>query len=147
MSDSLQPHGLYSPWNSLGQNTGVGSLSFLQGFFPTQGLNLDLWHSRQVLYQLSHKGNPRILERVAYPFSSNSFWPSNWTEVSCIAIEFFTNWAIREAPPPAPQKKEKWTPPQKKGKAKGSTGAKPGMRHCRVRGQCNKTEETAKNIK
>ena len=27
MSDSLQPHGLYSPWNSLGQNTGVGSLS------------------------------------------------------------------------------------------------------------------------
>ena len=33
------PHGLYSPWNSPGQNTGVGSLSLLQGFFPTQGLN------------------------------------------------------------------------------------------------------------
>ena len=31
MSDSLQPHGLYSPWNSVGQNTGVGSLSHLQG--------------------------------------------------------------------------------------------------------------------
>ena len=30
MSDSLQPHGLFSPWNSPGQNTGVGSLSFLQ---------------------------------------------------------------------------------------------------------------------
>ena len=30
MSDSLQPHGLYSPWNSPGQNTGVGSLSHLQ---------------------------------------------------------------------------------------------------------------------
>jgi len=27
MSDSLQPHGLYSPWNSLGKNTGVGSSS------------------------------------------------------------------------------------------------------------------------
>ena len=39
LSDSLRPHGLYSPWNSLGQNTGVGSLSFLQGIFPTQGLN------------------------------------------------------------------------------------------------------------
>ena len=77
MSDSLQPHGLYSPWNSLGQNTAVGSLSFLQGIFPTQGLNLGLWHSRQVLYQLSHKGNPRILEWIAYPFSSNSFQPSN----------------------------------------------------------------------
>ena len=39
MSDSLQPHGLYSPWNSPGQNTGVGSCSLLQGIFPTQGSN------------------------------------------------------------------------------------------------------------
>ena len=39
VSDSLQPHGLYSPWNSPGQNTGVGSLSFLQRIFPTQGSN------------------------------------------------------------------------------------------------------------
>ena len=39
MSDSLWPHGLYSPWNSPGQNTGVSSLSLLQGIFPTQGLN------------------------------------------------------------------------------------------------------------
>ena len=38
-SDSLQPHGLYNPWNSPGWNTGMGSLSFLQGIFPTQGLN------------------------------------------------------------------------------------------------------------
>ena len=37
VSNSLQPHGLYSPWNSLGQNTGAGSHSFLQGIFPTQG--------------------------------------------------------------------------------------------------------------
>ena len=34
-----QPHGLYSPWNSPGQNTGVGSLSLLQGIFPTQRSN------------------------------------------------------------------------------------------------------------
>ena len=39
MSNSLRPHGLYSPWNSPGQNTGVGSLSLLQGIFPTQGSN------------------------------------------------------------------------------------------------------------
>ena len=39
VSDSLRPHGLYSPWNSPGQNTGVGSLSLLQGIFPTQGSN------------------------------------------------------------------------------------------------------------
>ena len=44
VSDALQPHGLYSPWNSPGQNTGVGSLSLLQGIFPTQGLNPGLLH-------------------------------------------------------------------------------------------------------
>ena len=42
VSNSFRPHGLYSPWNSLGQNTGVGSLSLLQGIFPTQGSNSSL---------------------------------------------------------------------------------------------------------
>ena len=37
MYDSLRPHGLYSPWNSPGQNAGVGSLSLLQGIFPAPG--------------------------------------------------------------------------------------------------------------
>ena len=46
---------LYSPWNSPGQNTGVGSLSLLQGIFLTQGSNPSLPHCRQILYQLSHK--------------------------------------------------------------------------------------------
>ena len=57
VSDSLQPCGLYSPWNSPGQNTGVGSLSLLQGIFPTQGSNPGLPYCRQILYQLSHKGS------------------------------------------------------------------------------------------
>ena len=91
------PRGLYSTWNSPGQNTGVGSLSLLQGIFPTQGLNPGLLHCRQVLYQLSHRGSPRILEWVAYPFSTESSQPRNQTGVSCIAGRFFTNWAIREA--------------------------------------------------
>ena len=52
--DSLGSYGLYSPWNSPGQNTGVGSLSLLQGIFLTQGLNPSLPHCRQILYQLSH---------------------------------------------------------------------------------------------
>ena len=39
VSDSLWPHGLYSPWNSPIQNTGVCRLSLLQGIFPTEGLN------------------------------------------------------------------------------------------------------------
>ena len=96
MSDSLQPHVLYSPWNSPGQNigvgslsllpwrdpnpgikprspalqadsfpaegkpknTGVGSLSLLQGTFPTQESNQGLLHGRQILYQLSYQGSP-----------------------------------------------------------------------------------------
>ena len=97
-SNSLWPHGLYSPWNSLGQNTGVGGLSLLQEIVPTQGSNPDLPHCRQILYQLSHKGSPRILEWVAFLFSSGSSQPRDLTGVSLIAGGFFTNWAIREAP-------------------------------------------------
>ena len=72
MSNSLPLHGLYNPWNSPGQNTGVGSLSLLQGIFPTQGLNPGLPHHGQILYQLSHNGSPRILGWVTYPFSRGS---------------------------------------------------------------------------
>ena len=97
MSNSLQHFGLYSPWNSPGQNIEVGSLSLLQGILPTQGLNCGILHCRQILYQLSHKGSPRILEWVAYPFSSGSSRPRNRTGVSCIAGGFFTSWATREA--------------------------------------------------
>ena len=60
--DSLQLHGLYSPWNSPGQNTGVGSLSLLQGIFPTQGSNPGLLHCRWILYQLSYQGSPTLFE-------------------------------------------------------------------------------------
>ena len=87
----------YSPWNSLAQNTGVGSLSLLQGIFPTQRSNPGLPHCRWILYQLSHKGNLRILEWVAYSFPRGSSRPRNWTRVSCIVAGFFINWAIREA--------------------------------------------------
>ena len=120
------------------QNTGVGSLSLLQGILPTQGLNQGLLHYRQILYQLSYEGSPmtelvhhnhkrgggglvaksclaletpwavacqappsmgfsRILEWVAISFSRGSSQPRNWTQVSCIAGRFFTNWTIRQA--------------------------------------------------
>ena len=97
VSDSLPPHGPYSPWNSPGQNIRVGSLSIPQGIFPTQGLNPGLPPYKQILFQLSHKGNSRILKWIDYPFSSGSSWPRNWIRVSCIADWFLTNWAIREA--------------------------------------------------
>ena len=69
MPDCLWPHGLYSPWNSPGQNIRVGSLSLLQGIFPTQESHPDLPHCRQILYHLSHKGSPITLEwREPIPF-------------------------------------------------------------------------------
>ena len=61
VSDSLQLKGLYSPWNSPGQNTGVGSLSLLQLIFPAQGSYPGLPHLRRILYQLSHQGSPQKL--------------------------------------------------------------------------------------
>ena len=62
LSDSLRPHGLYSPWISPGQDTGVGSHSLLQGIFLTQGLNPGLLHCRWILYQLSYQGSPFIIK-------------------------------------------------------------------------------------
>ena len=94
--------------NSPGNNTGVGCHVLLQGIFRTQGLNPGLLHCRKILYRLSHHGSLRVLEWVVYPFSRGSSRTRNWTGVSCIAGEFFTNWATREAqllitPPPTNQ--------------------------------------------
>ena len=94
VSNSLWPHGIYSPRNSPGQNTGVGSLYLLQRIFLTQGSNPGLLHCRQILYHLSHKGSPRLPQWVAIPFSSGISQPRNWTGVFCIAGGFFTNWTI-----------------------------------------------------
>ena len=63
MSDSLRLHGVepsrvLCPKDFPGKNTGMGSLSLLQGIFPSQGSNPGLPHCRWILYQLSHKGNP-----------------------------------------------------------------------------------------
>ena len=101
MSDSLQRHGLYNPWNAPGQKTGVGSCSLLQGIFPTQGWNPGIPHCRQVLYQWSHQQSPRILEWLAYPFSSRSSrhagegigWHqfSSFQSLSCVQ-QFVTPW-------------------------------------------------------
>ena len=89
MSDSLPPHGLHSPRNSPGHSTGVGSLSLLQGIFPswgsnppeppekpkntavgslsllqwifpTQESNWGLLPCRQILYKLSYPGSPNL---------------------------------------------------------------------------------------
>ena len=83
--------------DSPGKNTRMGCHVLLQGIFPTQGSNPGLLHHRWILYCLSHQGNPRILEWVAYPFSRRNSQPRNRTRVSCVADRFFTNWATQEA--------------------------------------------------
>ena len=86
----------------------IQSMEFSRPEYWSVQLQLQIWRSRspgdlpnpgieprspalqEILYQLSHRGSPRILEWVAYPFSRRSFWPRN-------AGKFLTNWAIREA--------------------------------------------------
>ena len=63
VSNSLWPHGLHSGWNSPGQNSGVGSLSLLQGIFPTQGSKPGLciagrFFTNRAVY---HVGSPKYL--------------------------------------------------------------------------------------
>ena len=66
MSSSLGAHTVCSlPGSSVhgdspGKNTGVDCHALLQGIFPTQGSNPGLPHCRQILYCLSHQGNPYI---------------------------------------------------------------------------------------
>ena len=83
--------------DSPGKNNRVGCHALLQGIFPTQGSNPGLLHCRQTVYHLNQQGSPRTLQWVAYPFSSGSSQPRNWTGVSCIAGRVFTSWATREA--------------------------------------------------
>ena len=54
-----------SPWNSPVQNTGVGSLSLLQGIFPTQEMNPGILHCRQIHYQLSQG------EQISFPSAAS----------------------------------------------------------------------------
>ena len=73
------------------KNTGVGSLSLLQGIFPTQGSNPGLPHCRWILYHLSHQESPNMLEWVAYHFPRGTSQPKDRTQVSHIAGGFFTS--------------------------------------------------------
>ena len=74
----------------LSMATEVGCHALLQGIVLTQGSSPGLPHCRQILYQLSHKGSPGILEWVAYPFSRRSSQPRDQAQVSRIAGGFFT---------------------------------------------------------
>ena len=73
MSDSLRPHGLYRPWNSPDQNTGVGSLFLLQGIFPTQESNWGFLYCRRILSQMSYQRSPTVKGNWIIKFRVSSF--------------------------------------------------------------------------
>ena len=78
-SDFSCPCGLYSPWNSPGQNTGVGCQSLLQGIFPTQESNQGLLHCRRIQenkYYVIVYPSPRISHTtLSFPTSPSLFAP------------------------------------------------------------------------
>ena len=75
----------------------MGSLSLLQGIFPTPWVKPRSLRLQTDSLPAEPQGSPRILGWIAYPFSSEFSWPRNQTGVSCIMGRLFTNWAIREA--------------------------------------------------
>ena len=86
LSYSLQPHGLYSLRNSPGQNTGVVSLSLLQGIFPTQGSNPGLLHCRQDSLPVEPLGKPWF-DRNKYLREKNpTTWCSNFPKGSVLVV-------------------------------------------------------------
>ena len=89
---SFRPHGLYSPWNSPGQNTGVGSLSLLQGIFSTQRSNPGLLHCRRILYQLNHKRFFFLLATLCLHCCKMAF--SSCSEGECGILEYEVKLAL-----------------------------------------------------
>ena len=111
VSNTLQPHRLYTPWNSPGQNTGMGTLSLLQGIFPTQGLNPGLPHCRQILNQLSHQGSPIVYATAAKLLQSCPTLcnPRDGSPPGCPSLGFSKQEYLSGLPFPSPMhESEKW---------------------------------------
>ena len=86
-SPALQADALPAEPQEKPQNTEMASLSLLQRIFPIQGSNPGLPQCRQILYQMSHKGSPRILEWVAFPFSRKPSQPRDRTQVPSLQVD------------------------------------------------------------
>ena len=96
---TLRPHGLYSPWNSPGQNTGLGNPSLLHWIFPTQGSNPGLPHCRWILYQLSHQGNPLATLKNLFQRESPFFEWDLLAEINFICMaHMYGRWQTSSCP-------------------------------------------------
>ena len=89
-SPASQVDSLPSESQRKSKSTRGGSLSLLQGIFPTQRWNQDLLHCRWILYQLSYQGSPSHTCPSYYiQISSDHFsFPENFSAVASLAISF-----------------------------------------------------------
>ena len=98
VSTSLQPHGLYSPWNSPGQNTGMGSFSLLQGNLPNPGIKPRSPALQADSLPVEPQGKPKNDGMGSLSLLQWIFLTQEWNNGLLNAGGFFTNWAMREAP-------------------------------------------------
>ena len=75
------------PWDSLGKNTGVGSLSLLQGILPIQRSNPGLLQCRRILYCLSHQGSPHSCRNTCVLKSSEVFFSGNGEQNTLLVVD------------------------------------------------------------
>ena len=84
---TLQVDSLLSEPPGKSKNTGVGSLSILQGIFPIQKSNQSLLHCRQILYQLSYQGSPEPQHVACWELTSGHQPRNTHTEDSSMCMK------------------------------------------------------------
>ena len=73
-SPALRADSLSAELQGKPKNTGVGSLSLIQQIFLTQESNQGLLHCRLILYQLSYKGSPQIIQSYSLKGKERKKW-------------------------------------------------------------------------
>ena len=76
-SPALQADSLPAEPPGKPKNTGVGSLSLLQGIFQTQELNWGLLHCRWILQQLDYEGSPTMQSRQKIVGTKSRSWETS----------------------------------------------------------------------
>ena len=98
LSNSLQPHGLYTVHGILQARIPEWIVLFFSRGSSQPRDQTQVFALQANSLPIEPPGKPKNTGVGSYPFSSGSSWPRDQTRVSCIAGRFFTNWAIREAP-------------------------------------------------
>ena len=101
----LQPARLFCPWDSPGNNTGMGCHALLQGIFPTRGSNPGLPHCRRILYRLSHQGSPGGVDACTTNWPDLHPLPGRTTDQLSTALTLLR---AKDAQPLPPGRKVFW---------------------------------------